>query len=98
MANYEEVKKTIREKINCPENNMRGITEATGLRILDGIYMIVELLRQKMPAEQERGIQVARPRGTDSAQVIHVIKTEALRGEGTKEDMCRTVDVYKRQV
>ena len=56
MADSEEVKKTIREKINCPENNMRGITEATGLRILDGIYMIVELLRQKMPAEQERGI------------------------------------------
>ena len=56
MANYEEVKKTIREKINCPENNMRVITEATGLRILDGIYMIVELLRQKMPAEQERRI------------------------------------------
>lgn len=37
---------------------------------------------------------MARPRGTDSAQVIHVIKTEALRGEGTKEDMCRTVIQY----
>ena len=34
---------------------------------------------------------MARPRGTDSAQVIQVIKTESLRGEGTNEDMCRIV-------
>lgn len=37
---------------------------------------------------------VARPRGTDSAQVIQVIETKSLRGEGTNEDMCRTVKQY----
>ena len=35
-----------------------------------------------------------RPRGTDSAQVIQVIKTEALRGEGTHKDLCRIVTQY----
>ena len=34
---------------------------------------------------------MARPRGTDSAQVIQVIKTESMRDEGTNEDMCRIV-------
>ena len=34
---------------------------------------------------------MAKPRGTDSAQVIQVIKTESLRGEGTQEDLCRIV-------
>lgn len=37
---------------------------------------------------------MARPRGTDSAEVIQVIKTEALRGEGVQEDMCRIVKQY----
>lgn len=37
---------------------------------------------------------MARPRGTDSAQVIQVIETESLRGEGTNEDMCRIVKQY----
>lgn len=37
---------------------------------------------------------MARPRGTDSAQVIRVIETESLRGEGTNEDMCRIVKQY----
>lgn len=37
---------------------------------------------------------MVRPRGTDSAQVIQVIKTESLRGEGTNEDMCRIVKQY----
>ena len=37
---------------------------------------------------------MARPRGTDSAQVIQVIKTESLRGEGTQEDLCRIVTQY----
>ena len=35
-----------------------------------------------------------RPRGTDSARVITVIVTESLRGEGTQEDLCRTVTQY----
>ena len=37
---------------------------------------------------------MARPRGTDSAQVIQVIKTESMRGEGTQEDLCRIVKQY----
>ncbi len=37
---------------------------------------------------------MARPRGTDSAEVIKVIKTTALRGVGTKEDMSRIVTQY----
>ena len=31
----------------------------------------------------------ARPRGTDSAEVIQVIKTVGLEGAGTQEDPCR---------
>lgn len=37
---------------------------------------------------------MTRPRGTDSARVIQVIETKALRGEGTNEDMCRIVTQY----
>lgn len=37
---------------------------------------------------------MVRPRGTDSAQVIQVIKTESMRGEGTQEDLCRIVTQY----
>lgn len=36
----------------------------------------------------------AKPRGTDSAKVIQVIETRALRGSGTEEDMCRIVFQY----
>lgn len=37
----------------------------------------------------------ARPRGTDSARIIQVIETKALRGTGQCEtDMCRTVTQY----
>lgn len=37
---------------------------------------------------------MARPRGTDSAEVIKVIKTTVRRGAGTKEDMSRIVTQY----
>lgn len=37
---------------------------------------------------------MARPRGTDSARVIQVIETVALRGEGTEKDKCRMVKQY----
>lgn len=37
---------------------------------------------------------MVRPRGADSARVIQVIETKALRGEGTEEDLCRTVMQY----
>ena len=37
---------------------------------------------------------MVRPRGTDSAQVIQVIKTESMRGVGTDEDLCRIVTQY----
>lgn len=38
--------------------------------------------------------ETAYPRGTDSAKVIQVIQTEALRGKGTSDDMCRIVRQY----
>ncbi len=34
------------------------------------------------------------PRGTDSAKVIQVIETSALRGKGTEEDRCREIKQY----
>ena len=37
---------------------------------------------------------MTRPRGTDSARVVSVIETKALRGTGTQEDMCREVIQY----
>lgn len=37
---------------------------------------------------------MVRPRGTDSARVISVIETKALRGEGSTEDPCRIVTQY----
>ena len=37
---------------------------------------------------------MVRPRGTESAQVIQVIKTESLRGEGTEKEPCRIVKQY----
>lgn len=35
-----------------------------------------------------------RPRGTDSARVIRVIETRAIRGIGTENDLCREVIQY----
>ena len=43
---------------------------------------------------KERWNKMARPRGTDSAKVIQVIKTESMRGEGTLDDLCRIVTQY----
>jgi len=37
---------------------------------------------------------MTRPRGTDNAEVILVIKTESIRGAGTKEDPTRNVFQY----
>lgn len=37
---------------------------------------------------------MARPRGTDSARVVPVVETRALRGNGTEEDKCREVTQY----
>lgn len=37
---------------------------------------------------------MGRARGTDSARVVQVIETKALRGAGTEEDMCRPVTQY----
>ena len=37
---------------------------------------------------------MVRPRGTDSAQVIQVIKTESMRGVGTQDDLSRIVTQY----
>lgn len=42
----------------------------------------------------EGGSSAARQRGTDSARVISVIETKALRGEGTEENPNRIVTQY----
>ena len=38
--------------------------------------------------------KTVRPRGTDSAKVISVIETTALRGSGVPGDPCRVVRQY----
>lgn len=45
MASYDDIKGELRNRINLPENQLRGMTEATGLRILDAIYQTGELLQ-----------------------------------------------------
>lgn len=47
MSNYEEVVKKIRKQIQFPENQLRGITESTGLRILDALYILIAMLHQR---------------------------------------------------
>ena len=37
---------------------------------------------------------MVRTRGTDSARVVSVIETQALRGSGTERDKCRIVTQY----
>lgn len=44
--------------------------------------------------EMARYHKFVRPRGVDSAKVIQVIETRALRGVGTEEDMCREIIQY----
>ena len=44
--------------------------------------------------QKKGGSRVNGPRGTDSARVVSVIETQALRGTGTEEDKCRTVTQY----
>ena len=39
-------------------------------------------------------METARPRGTDKAKVIKVIRTESLIGRGTKEDPARFIYQY----
>lgn len=39
-------------------------------------------------------METARPRGTDNAKVIKVIKTESLIGRGTQEDPVRYIYQY----
>ena len=34
------------QKATDPENQMRGITESTGILILDGIYVLIKELRE----------------------------------------------------
>ena len=37
----------IRKQIQQPENQLRGITESTGLRILDALYILIEMLHRQ---------------------------------------------------
>ena len=39
-----EIRDKIERRMNTPENQMRGITESTGLRILDALYTLIDLL------------------------------------------------------
>lgn len=51
--------------------------------------------RRKEEKEQESKVmKMEGTRGTDSAEVIKVIRTTALKGTGTKEDMSRIVTQY----
>ena len=42
-----EKRKEIVERMSMPENEHRAMTEATGLKILDGIYTLIEVLLRK---------------------------------------------------
>ena len=44
--------------------------------------------------QKKGGNKVKGSRGTDSARVVSVIETRALRGNGTEEDKCRIVTQY----
>lgn len=57
MASYEDIKGELRKRIDLPENQLRGMTEATGLRILDVIYQTGELLRQHLAAGADKTTQ-----------------------------------------
>lgn len=54
MASYDDIKEELRKKINLPENQLRGMTESTGLRILDAIYQTGELLRKYFVAGADK--------------------------------------------
>ena len=51
-------------------------------------------LQQMKQVQKKGGSRVKGPRGTDSARVVSVIETRALRGNGTEEDKCRIVTQY----
>lgn len=42
-----EKRKEIIDRMSMPENERRAMTEATGLKILDGIYTLIEVLLRK---------------------------------------------------
>lgn len=44
--------------------------------------------------EQSAMKKAARPRGTDSAKIIPVIRTVSLKGRGTDDDPCRECIQY----
>lgn len=43
-----------RERLKQPENQFKGITEATGLMLLDGIYQLIKLLHWHAVNEAEK--------------------------------------------
>ncbi len=57
MASYDDIKGELRKRINLPENQLRGMTESTGLRILDAIYQIGELLQPHFIAGADKTTQ-----------------------------------------
>ena len=73
-------------------------------RVLDvpliqhGDFFCVEKGDEEIPKAKQVSVDekrnVARPRGTDSAEVIKVIKTVGLEGSGTPDDPCRLQTKY----
>ncbi len=57
MESYDDIKGELRKRIDLPENQLRGMTEATGLRILDAIYQTGELLQQHFIAGADKTAQ-----------------------------------------
>lgn len=43
-----------RKRLQQPENQLRGMTEATGLMILDGVYQLIKMLHWQAANEAEK--------------------------------------------
>lgn len=43
-----EIRKQVQKEAILKENQYKGISESTGLRILDGIYLIIDLLHHNI--------------------------------------------------
>lgn len=56
--------------------------------------MVEEISNVAQIERAKRGEEMKGPRGTDSARVVSVIETRALRGIGTEKDKCRIVIQY----
>ncbi len=60
-------------------------------KLVDALEKVRREIEKRKKEEQKAMVRL---RGTDSAKVIRVIETQALRGQGTEEDQCRIVRQY----